>query len=241
MFKSHLPLTIVLAFAVSYSVTSTAIAAPQEGVFKRSTDTETKKPDTSTEETKAIKKARPSGSTITKESNAKITEQSDGWVTISDDESNTQWRFPGKPTYKEFKFYPIAGRDAVVNHFYKVLIDNRTEVAYSWMDLHEAPSRGKQLNDSLEGAVKGAVVNVLGQLNQMEKITVNKVQGREYDYTFSLRDPRGNSDLLISGYARVFIKGNRQYQMHVLTPKGKEEPELTKKYFDSLMINETEM
>lgn len=238
MFKLQSCLTLLLAIAVSPSIESTAVAAPQEGVFKRSTDVETKKSDSPKEE--VTKKKKPSGSTITKESNAKITKQSDGWVTIVDGDSNTEWRFPGKPIYKEFKFYPITGRDAVVNHFYKVLIDNRTEVAYSWMDLHDTPTRGKQLNDTLEGAVKGAVVNVLGQLNQMEKITVNKVQGREYDYTFSLRDPRANSDLLISGYARVFIKGNRQYQMHVLTPKGKEEPELTKKYFDSLIINEDE-
>ena len=225
--------------AALFADSTPGFAAPvQEGVFKRATDDRPENDNSETPTTGNEAAKKPSGSIVTKESTAEITRQSDGWVTIKDDESNSQWRFPGDPIYKEFRFSPIAGRSPVVNHFYKILVDGRTEVAYSWMDLHDSIPGGTKLKNALDGAVRGAVGNVIGQLNKMEKIKLQKVEGREYDYTYSLRAPQGKKDIIISGKARVFIKGKRQYQMHVLTPVGKEEPELTAKFFDSLIIKD---
>ena len=229
--------TIQFVLCFSGVVDATPI---QEGVFKRATDEQPEKATSDADPVESETSKKPVGSTVIKESTAEITKQSDGWVTIDDDASSSEWRFPGSPTYKEFKFSPIAGREPVVNHFYKILVDGRTEVAFSWMDLHDSIPGGTKLKNALDGAVRGAVGNVIGQLSKMENIKLDKVQGREYEYTYSLRAPQGKKDIMIAGKARVFIKGKRQYQMHVLTPLGKEEPELTQKYFDSLIIKEEE-
>ena len=235
MNKTQMLQSSLLAFAILTLVSSSALAMPQD-VFKRSTD---KKAETTTESstTEPVKKtAAPAASSIKKESSAEITEQSDGWFTISDSVSNAEVRLPGKPKYIERAFSPIAGRDAVVNHRYVVYLNGISSFEYSWKDLHDVPATAKSLNEALDGAVKGTVVNVIGQLDRMDKIRSGKVPGREYDFSFSLANPKTKTSTMYSGRSRVFIKGNRRYQLDVLTPQGKEDAEATKKLFDSLII-----
>ncbi len=225
----------LLAFAILTLISSSAFAAPQD-VFKRSTDKKAETTTTESSATEPAKKAAPAASSIKKESTAEMTEQSDGWFTISDDVSNAEFRLPGKPKYIERTFNPIAGRNAIVNHRYVVYLNGVSSFEYSWKDLHEVPATPKELNDALDGCVKGAVVNVIGQLDRMDKIRPGKVPGREFDFSFSLADPKTKTSTMYSGRSRVFIKGNRRYQLDVLTPQGKEDATATAKLFDSLII-----
>ncbi|QEG25014.1 hypothetical protein [Mariniblastus fucicola] len=234
MAKSQISLSALFAIAIITLVSSAALAAPQDDVFKRPGE-ETKKNDTT--ESQASETAQPKSTaptSITKESSASIEQQSDGWFTIVDDASMVELRFPGDPSYKEITFSPVAGRPAVVNHLYNTLINKEISVDYSWMELHESPT-GKQLNDALDGAVKGAVVNVFGQLDVMTKIKSGKVPGREFSFTFPIQTPDGKTHML-SGKSRIFIKDNRQFQLNVIVPQGKEDDTLTKKLFESFMI-----
>ena len=237
MNKLHFPQTSLLAFVVFAFASSVALAAPQDGIFSRASDKEAKAADT-TAETSAESKSESqtaAATAVVKESTAQIEQQSDGWFTVVDNESMVEVRLPGNPKYKEITFSPIVGRSAVVNHLYNSVVNKETTVDYSWMDLHDAPTGKKQMKAALDGAVKGAVVNVFGQLDRMDPIKSGKVEGREFDFNFRWNAPNGKS-LILSGRSRIFIKGNRRYQLNVICPKGKEDDDMVSKLFDSLII-----
>jgi len=232
MTKPKFPISGLVAFAIVALIASSAFAAPQD-VFKRSGEDQKAE---ATETTTSEATTEPETTSVTKESTAKIEQQSDGWFTVVDEVAQVEVRLPGKPTYKEITFSPIKGRPSVVNHFYNTLFNNEISIDYSWMDLHDK-QQGKQLSDALDGAVKGAVVNVFGQLDQMTKIKSGKIHGREFSFSFQFPTPKGKT-LVLSGKSRIFIQGNRQYQLNVIAPLGKENDELVTKLFDSLIINE---
>lgn len=236
--KTSLFAVAFLAAITSFGVTSPeATAAPQDDIFSRPSDKkETKEADATSGETTEANSAASAPKTVIKESKAKIAPISDGWYSVSDDESMVDVRLPGKPTYKELSWSPIAGRGQLVNHIYTSLAKKgQISVDYSWWDMHEAPAKGKELKDALEGAVKGSVVNVFGELTRMDKVTVNKVQGREFDFRFTMNLPNGKTPMM-SGRSRVFIKGKRRYQVTVISYAGKEDEALTSKLFESLNI-----
>lgn len=232
-------LSTLLAFSTVAMVAllaSPSIAAPQNDVFKRAGENKTDATagETATESSDQTKAPATS---VTKESDAKIEQQSDGWFTVVDDSAAVEVRLPIKPTYKEITFSPVAGRPAVVNHLYNGL-HKGASFDYSWMDLHDAP-KGKQMTQALDGAVKGAVVNVFGQLDAMTKIKSGKVPGREFSFTFPIQTPDGKTHML-EGKSRIFIQENRQYQLNVISPQGKEDEDMVTKLFDSLIIKSNE-
>ena len=233
-------LTIKLAFsilAIVALVSTPSFAAPQKDVFSRADDNKTESTESQSGQKGSASKessAQAPAVSVTKESTAQIDQQSDGWFTIVDQDAATEVRLPGKPTYKEIKFSPIAGRPAVVNHFYNALVNKQISVDYSWMDLHTAP-KGKALTAALDGAVKGAVVNVFGKVGQITKIKSGKIPGREFDFTFPIQTPDGKSHIL-SAKSRLFIQGTRRYQLTVISPKGKEDSAMATKLFDSMVI-----
>jgi uncharacterized membrane protein len=227
---------ICLAFAILTLTSSVAFAAPQDDIFSRSSD---KKAETSkeaeTSQATETKTNSAASSSIVKESTAKIDQQSDGWFTVVDDDAMVEYRLPSKPTYKEITFSPIKGRTARVNRIHGSLSsDKQIDVAFSWWDLHEAPEKSR-LKDTLEGAVKGSVLNVFGELTRMDNISSGRVPGRDFDFKFVINPPDGKT-YEMSGKSRIFIKGNRRFQMQVISYAGKENEELTNKFFDSLII-----
>ena len=228
----------LLAFsivAIVAAVASPSFAAPQDDVFKRAGENKTEATDKAATESSA--QTETPATSVTKDSDAKIEQQSDGWFTVVDDSALVEVRMPAKPTYKEITFSPIAGRSAVVNHLYNTT-SKGSSIDYSWMDLHDAPT-GKQLTKALDGAVKGAVVNVFGQLDAMTKIKADKVPGREFDFTFPIRTPDGKTHML-AGKSRIYIQGNRQYQLNVISPQGKADNDMITKLFDSLIIKKAQ-
>lgn len=234
---SLLAIAMFAVISSSAMTSSFALAAPQDDIFSRPSDKKDAIKENATGESSGTTEtAELAATSVTKESKAKIEQQSDGWFTISDDESMVDVRLPSKPTYKEFTWSPIAGREQRVNHIYNSLAKKgQISVDYSWWDMHEAPTTNKELKEALDGAVKGSVVNVFGELTRMDKIKLGKVQGREFDFNFTMNLPDGKTPKM-SGQSRVFIKNNRRYQITVISYAGKEDEVLTKKLFDSLNI-----
>jgi hypothetical protein len=230
-YRNSLNLVTFVIFALAPSM---LMASPlQDGVFSRTDDARAESAESSANT--EVPQQQQATSSVAKESEARIDQQSDGWFAISDDDSKVDVRLPGKPKYKEVTFSPIAGRSAVVNHIYNSLTaDKQISVDYSWMDLHEAPV-GRALKEALDGAVKGSVVNVFGELNRMDPIKSGQVDGRDFQFRFSINTPDGKTHML-SGHSRVFIQGNRRYQLNVIAPEGKEDEDMVKKLFESLVI-----
>lgn len=239
MTKPKFPLFGLVAFALVALIAASAFAAPQDNVFKRpGEDKKTEAAKGSTAKTTSSDAQATATTSVTKESTAKIEQQSDGWFTVVDDVAKVEVRLPSDPSYREVTFSPLKGRPSVVNHIHKSLFNKMIAVDYSWMDLHDK-QEGKQLNKALDGAVTGAVANVFGQLDQMTKIKSGKVHGREFSFKFQFPTPDGKT-LHFSGKSRIFIQANRQYQLNVIAPQGKENDELATKVFDSLIIKELE-
>jgi hypothetical protein len=214
-----------------------------QDIFKRSTDknssaetadkkaadadaadkSETKASDSVAKSSSASGKATDAG--------ARINKGSDGWYSIAGSAANADFRMPGKPEYKERSFSPIAGRPAVTNHMYQFHKPNgELSVIVAWLDLHEEPAGRVQRNNVLAGAVSGAVANVLGQLERNDGVKTGNHSGREFDFTFIFGDKN------YSSRSRVFLAGKRQYRIDVISLKGKEDPELVTKLFDSFLI-----
>jgi len=223
---------MVFSFVILALTSSVAFAAPQDGIFSRASDKKAETTEKATEE-----KAESTGTTtVVKESSAKISQQTDGWFTVVDDNSMVEVRLPSKPVYKEVTFSPLNGRKSLVNRIHQSLSsDKQMIVDYSWWDMHETPTGRKQINEALDGAVKGSVVNVFGELSQMNPIKSGKVPGREFDFKFTLTAPNGKTSMM-SGKSRIFIKENRRYQVTAISYAGKEDDDLTTKLFDSLII-----
>ena len=231
MTKSQFCSTILLAFAMMAVTSSSAFAAPQD-VFKRADE---KKTEGAADKAEKSSEAQ-AGAPVIKESPATIKQQSDGWFAIVDDTALVEVRMPAEPVYKEFTFTSVAGQPADTNHIHDTLVNKEHNVSYSWMDIHNPPKgKAKSVTATLDGMVKGAVINVFGELGSMTKIKSGKVPGREFDFTFPINTPDGKTHMLYVK-SRIFIQGNRQYQVSVTSAQGKEDSAMTTKFFDSLII-----
>ena len=217
-------------------------ASAQDDLFTRPSDkkkTTEATGETEAAETKGDAQTEPAATdSVTKESSAQIEQQSDGWYTVIDDASNVEVRLPGEPKYKELSWSPIAGRPPLKNHFYNSLsADKQISADYSWYDMHEAPATPQALKNALDGAVKGSVVNVFGELKRMDTVRSGKVSGREFEFDFTLNLRSGKSAAM-HGRSRVFIKDKRRYQLTVINYVGKGDSDLADKLFESLLIKD---
>jgi len=251
MKKLHLSKSL-LAVAFLALIWDSSHAAPQDNIFSRSgdkkvealsdddPDLELGDPEQTTDEDPAetATDSETTGSNEPAKSTARIEGQSDGWFTVADETSQVEVRLPSEPTYQERSWSPISGRKALTNHIYLALANNKQiSVDYSWYDIHEAPSTPKEIKATLEGAVKGSVVNVFGELTRMDMAKSGNVPGREFDFKFTIKLPQGKMAAM-SGQSQIFLKGKRRYQLTVISHAGKEDKELTQKLFDSLIITE---
>lgn len=249
MSKLHLSKTSLLAVALLALMWNSSWAAPQDDIFSRPTDDIKALGDGEGEEDPEGESSDV-GETVTAdpepespaaepaESKATIEAQSDGWFTISDEKSQVEVRLPNEPTYRELSWSPISGRKPLTNHIYRTLANKKqVSVDYSWYDMHEAPTTAKEIKATLEGAVKGSVVNVFGELTRMDMAKSGKVPGREFDFKFSMKPSQGK-EMMMSGRSQIFLKGKRRYQLTVISYAGKEDRDLTQKLFDSLVIKD---
>jgi hypothetical protein len=244
-----------------------AILPLQEGVFSRSADENSSDnpPVTSempaTEDSSILRAKDPKIKPIVSQnidsssdvdSNVVVSSQSDGWFTISDKASGTQFRLPGALKYKARSWSPVANRRAVVNHRFFTNPDRYTSFEFSWMDLHDAHTTQAKLDDTLDGVVRGSVNNTFGNLKSTEKVTLGNLQGREFSFSFTMQFPsevkKANKDktpieyerLEFFSHSKVFVNGKRRYQMDVITLKSKWDDVSAEKFFNSLIIDENE-
>lgn len=226
-------LTILALFVFTASGQNVDAQDPFRRPGEKSSSESKEKSDVKTEESNSADSAAPVVAGT--DSQARITKGSDGWYAVAGSASNADFRLPGKPTYKERSFSSIPGRPAVTNHMYSY---NDPAGAYSivvaWLDLHEEPQSAAQKRNALVGAVNGAVANTLGQLTRIENIKTGVHQGREFDFTFIFGDKNYVSN------SRVFLAGKRQYRIDIISAKGKEDAEMNKKVFQSLLIKDVE-
>lgn len=229
----------IFAFVALLVCTILSSQSNAQDLFKRPGEKSSVEPkeksdaDAKTEASKLTDPATPQAAGT--DSKARITQGSDGWYAVAGSASGADFRVPGKPVYKQRSFSPVVGRPALTNHMYSYNDPaGNYSIVVAWLDLHEAPASATQKKNALVGAVNGAVANTLGQLTRIANIKSGVHQGREFDFTFIFGEKNYSSN------SRVFLAGKRQYRIDIISAKGKEDADLNKKVFESLLIKEVE-
>lgn len=83
---------------------------------------------------------------------------------------------------------------------------------------------------SLEASVAGATALMKGELVSKAEITLDEYPGRE----FTVRVPSDGPDAIYR--ARLFLVGNRLYQIMVVVPKGEENDETVTRFLESFQL-----
>ena len=153
---------------------------------------------------------------------------SDEWEKYNPEGSNAEFRMPTEPREMERSFKPVANRPQIVVKLNLCSIDGGQIIfVFSYHDLHDLPEGRLKIKEILDGAVKGTVARVIGQLNSDEKVNLREYPGRKISYEFTQ-----NGQGLISD-SEIFLIGQRQYVLNTIFKDTNYDPELSEKFFDS--------
>ncbi|WP_439630013.1 hypothetical protein [Gemmata sp.] len=141
-------------------------------------------------------------------------------------------KFPGKPESKS-QAAPIPGGGQVTMHmFSKEERNGAFVVGIGDLPLPDGMSPA-DVQNSLDGARKGAIDNVKGELQTSSPITLQgKYPGRE----FTAKVARGTTDLLIR--SRIFMAGKRQYQVMVMGDASFMSDARVTEFLDSFQVSD---
>lgn len=158
-----------------------------------------------------------------------VAESTDGtWLKHAAEGSNAEIMMPATPRFSERTFRPVADEPFI--HVKTWLCSaNKGQVLFtmSYHDLHKHPHTLKQQQQVLDGAVKGAVAQVVGSSTGATSIKVRIYPGRKFTYDFALNGQELRSD------AEVYLIGKRQYMLSTIFKQSKYDPELSKRYFET--------
>ncbi len=163
------------------------------------------------------------------------TEQTD-WPRFTPSDAGASFQMPSKPRYVERVFTPVKGRPTIKVCLHQTVVDQgNTAFLFAYNDLHETPQDRATIDKILDGAVKGSVINVGGQLlSEPNKFNYKTHFGRQ----FSCRYVQGEKRFIVT--ARLFLVGKRQYQFTFMMRESMYDERLAAKYLNSFQLVEPE-
>jgi hypothetical protein len=151
------------------------------------------------------------------------------WIKHAADGSNAEIMMPAKPRLSERTFRPVADEPFIQVKTWLCSANGKQIVfTMSYHDLHEKPVTRKKIKQTLDGAVKGTVAQVVGNIKDtVEEVKVRTYPGRKFSYEFMLGDQALKSD------AEVYLIGKRQYMLSTIFKPSNYQPELSQKFFET--------
>ncbi len=150
------------------------------------------------------------------------------WMKQSPEGSNAEFRMPVEPREMERSFKPVADRPPITVHLRISSIDGGQIVfVFSYHDLHDMPESRQKIKEVLDGAVKGSVARVIGQLNEDESVSLREYPGRKISYDFTQNEQTLKSE------SEIYLIGKRLYVLNTIFKTSNFDPELSEKFFDS--------
>lgn len=150
------------------------------------------------------------------------------WLKQSPKDSNAEFRMPVEPREMERSFKPVADRPPISVHLRICSIDGGQVVfVFSYHDLHDIPESRLKIKEVLDGAVKGSVARVIGQLNEDESVSLREYPGRKISYDFTQNEQELKSE------SEIYLIGKRLYVLNTIFKTTNHDPELSEKFFDS--------
>ena len=133
------------------------------------------------------------------------------WVKVAPSSARASIEMPIKPRYVQRKFVPVKGQPEItVNLHIATVKGSGTTMVFGYNDLTVKPKTRSDIDKVLEGAIRGSVTNVLGQLsdeNPVKAIKYGNHLGRQFVYACI------NSGQEFVCMSRVFVVEDRQYQI----------------------------
>ena len=157
-------------------------------------------------------------------------ESTDGqWIKHAADNSNAEIMMPAKPRLSERTFRPVADEPFIQVKTWLCTADNGQIVfTMSYHDLHQQPKTRKQIKQTLDGAVKGTVAQVVGNtVGPVDEVKVRTYLGRKFTYEFKVDKQALKSD------AEVYLIGKRQYMLSTIFKPTNYDPKLSQKFFET--------
>lgn len=150
------------------------------------------------------------------------------WLKQNPEGANAEFMMPVEPREMERSFKPVANRPQIVVKLKLCSIDQGQIVfVFSYHDLHDQPQGRRKINEVLDGAVKGTVARVIGQLNSDQNVSLREYPGRKISYEFTQNGQGLKSD------SEIYLIGKRQYVLNTIFKDSNYDPELSKKFFES--------
>ena len=135
------------------------------------------------------------------------------WVKVAPSSARASIEMPIKPRFVQRKFTPVKGQPEItVNLHIATLKGRATTLVFGYNDLAVKPKTRADVDKVLDGAVRGMVTNVLGQLSDENPVQAIKSrrgnhEGRQFVFACI------NSDQEFVCMSRIFVVEDRQYQI----------------------------
>ena len=131
------------------------------------------------------------------------------WFKLNPTGSRAKFEMPAKPRFVERTFTPVKGQPPIkVRLYIATALEGVVNFTFNYNDMNELPRGQQGITDTLEGVVRGSLVNVSGQLFSKTDIKLKGVRGRQFAYGFV-----DNKDQKYVALSRAFVKGRRLYQL----------------------------
>lgn len=154
--------------------------------------------------------------------------ESGKWIKHNPEGANAEFKMPVQPRAMERSFKPVADRPQIVVKLQLCSIDQGQIVfVFSYHDLHDMPESRMKVKEILDGAVKGTVARVIGQLNSDETVSLREFPGRKISYEFAQNGQGLKSD------SEIYLIGKRQFVLNAIFKDSNYDAALSEKFFDS--------
>jgi len=157
-------------------------------------------------------------------------ETTDGdWIKHAANSSNAEIMMPAPPRLSERTFRPVADEPFIDVKTW-LCTANQGQVLFrmSYHDLPEEPENLREIKRILDGAVRGAVAQMVGNtVGAVDEVKVRTYPGRKFTYEFKSGEQALKSD------AEVYLIGKRQYMISTIFKPTNYQPELSKRFFET--------
>ena len=159
-----------------------------------------------------------------------VTDSPDTWFDVQPESAGAVFKMPSEPREVEREFTMPGGQVRKVSMFLSAFHDEQTSIVLSYHDLNEEPRNNNRAQTVLDGAVRGAVANVLGNLESHTPIRIGRHHARDFVYTAEIQEQP------IKIASRVILAGKRVYSMAVVMKTENYSTDFCSGFFESFSL-----
>jgi hypothetical protein len=152
------------------------------------------------------------------------------WEAFTLPGSGAEVQMPGVPKVTSRKIRPVADVETEVHLATARIKDGKVLLLFGYHDLTFNPADEANIRDILDGGVKGSLLNGLAKLTRHEEIKIDQFPGREFEYA----GERFNQPIV--GSSRIYLVGQRMYQITVLRAPEVDAPSEITRFLDSFRL-----